>query len=239
MDHLSDTDIALMAAGAGTPELRQSLAGHLAACEDCAERVAACVILSRPAEDPLDAPGASGGPASNAPRASEATTGPAPDPTPAEFAHRMREAFREAAQSHGWVAPRDRTLRLIPWQDLWQGSRQSTPGHAAGPASPPRGNEPPLPLAAQAQRSGAPEELPVLVTEDGQLRVRFRRPRSGGPLHAYLIAPSSWSAGGVSIQLPGRCLSFRLDAEGTTALPGVGAKDLRSGNLVIRLEPGD
>jgi hypothetical protein len=94
-----------------------------------------------------------------------------------------------------------------------------------------------LAWAAGAPSPGMEEELPVLTTEDGRIRVRFRRPGGEAPLRAYLLAPDDWPVGGFSLQVPSRQLSFRIGLDGTVDLPGIDAGDLEAGILELRLEP--
>lgn len=207
--HFDEMEIALLRTGTADAALRTELIAHAAECEDCAQRVAACRRLG--VEETSVSQGL--GPAEEIPDSFRAT---------------LLAAFRSSELSPT-LSPKapsrlERVVLALRTPAAWLHE----------PDEPPAAT---LAWAAAAPASGMEEELPVLATEDGRIRVRFRRPGGEAPLRAYLLAPADWPVGGVSLQVPARALSFRLGADGTVDLPGIKVDDLEAGILELRLEP--
>jgi hypothetical protein len=207
--HLDEMELALLQEGTADATVRAELIDHAVGCDDCALRVAAYRRLCR----------------------NEAVLSQGPGP-PEEIPDGPRAALLEAFRSSDLSAKpipqtpsrMERLVFALRTPAAWLHEPDEPPAAA-------------LAWAAAAPASGAADELPVLATENGQIRVRFRRPSDNAPLRAYLLAPADWPVGGVSLHVPARHLSFRLGMDGTVDLPGVLPSDLESGVLELRLEP--
>lgn len=207
--HLDEMEIALLQAGTADAALRAELVAHTGECEDCAQRVAACRHVG----------------------IREANISQEADPEnaiPDGVRTTLLAAFRSSDLSSNLIpkAP-SRLERLVL-------ALRTPAAWLHEPDDPPAAT---LAWAAAAPATGMEEELPVLATEDGRIRVRFRRPGREAPLRAYLLAPADWPIGGVSLQVPARQLSFRVGLDGTADLPGIEIGDLQAGILELRLEP--
>ncbi len=204
--HLSDMDFSVLLSGLGFARLREGLMDHLAACEDCMQRLAAARRLEADER--------------TRPSDIEEGAGPLPD--------RVRSALLDGFLSAGIAphAPSRVTPRVLQLR---------TP--AAWLHEPDEGMPVALAWAADAPPAEMDGELPVLTSEDGRIRVRFRRTDGEGLPRAYVLAPDGWPIGGVSLHVPSRRLSFALRPDGTADLRGVQVSDLKAGVLELRLGP--
>lgn len=207
--HLDEMEIVLLHAGTEAAALRTELIAHIADCEDCAQRVAAYRRLGMAETSISQGLGPENG-------------------IPDGVRETLLAAFRSSDLSPS-VSPKapSRLEHLVL-------ALRTPAAWLHEPDEPPAAT---LAWAAAAPASDMEEELPVLATEDGRIRVRFRRPGGDAPLRAYLLAPADWPVGGVSLQVPARHLSFPVGLDGTTDLPGIEVGDLDAGIIELRLEP--
>jgi len=94
-------------------------------------------------------------------------------------------------------------------------------------------------LAAKGPEDAAPATLPTLVSEDGSIMIRFRKPAPDGPFRAYVIQDRPATKAALAIRFPGREDVYPVSSEGEVDLPGISPDDLTEGHLEIELHPSD
>jgi hypothetical protein len=99
---------------------------------------------------------------------------------------------------------------------------------------------PPDPLPSTALAAKGPEgirstTLPTLVSDDGTVLVRFRKPTPEGPFRAYVIQDHPSTRTALAIRFPGRDQVFPVSPEGEVDLVDITADELTDGRLEIEL----
>jgi len=92
-------------------------------------------------------------------------------------------------------------------------------------------------LAAKGPDGTLPAPFPSLISEDGTILIRFRKPTPESPFRAYVIQDRPGEKRALAIRFPGREEAFPVSPEGEVDLVGVTADELAGGRLEIELRP--